>query len=152
MTTTTTPGPVNTRNSFKAKHALWIVFGLMTALVILTRDRTLLDPHSFLRQRYAPIPLLMFLHGIPGAIALFIAPFQFSSRLRQSHIGMHRFMGRLYIFCVAVAASISIPVAVILGPSVLVMAVTTQAIGWIVTTATPFIVFARAGSSTTASG
>jgi len=138
MTMTTTPGPVNTRNSFNAKHALWIVFGLMTAFVILTRDRTLLDPHSFLRQRYAAIPLLMFLHGIPGAIALFIAPFQFSSRLRQSHIRVHRFMGRLYIFCVAVAASISIPVAVILGPSVLVMAATTQAVGWTLTTATAF--------------
>ena len=49
-------------------------------------------------------------------------------------------MGRLYIFCVAVAvaAPVSIPVAVILGPSVLVMAATTQAVGWIVTTATAF--------------
>jgi uncharacterized membrane protein YozB (DUF420 family) len=47
-------------------------------------------------------------------------------------------MGRLYIFCVAIAAPISIPVAVILGPSVLVMAATTQAVGWIVTTATAF--------------
>lgn len=87
-------------------------------------------------ERYAGIGWSMVLHGVSGALALFIAPFQFSSRLRQRHIRVHRFMGRVYVFCVAVAAPLSIPVAVILGPSVLVMAATTQALGWIVTTAT----------------
>ncbi len=129
--------PVQSR-SIQLKHVAFVVLALLGLLVLYQRDLQLLHAGSFLRQRYAPIPLLMFLHGIPGALALFMAPFQFSSRLRQRHIRVHRFMGRLYIFCVAVAASLSIPIAVILGPSVLVMAATTQAVGWIVTTATAF--------------
>ena len=38
---------------------MWVVFGLMTVFVLLTRDRTLLDSHSFMRQRYTAIPWLM---------------------------------------------------------------------------------------------
>jgi uncharacterized membrane protein len=122
--------------STQLKHAAFVVLALLGLLVLYQRDLQLLDAGSPLRQRYAGIAWLLVLHGVFGALALFIAPFQFSSRLRQRYIRVHRFMGRLYVFCVAVAAPVSIPVAVILGPSVLVMAATTQAVGWIVTTAT----------------
>ena len=121
--------------SIPLKPAAFVALGLLALLVLYQRDLQLLDAGSPLRQRYAGIGWLLALHGIFGALALFIAPFQFSSRLRQRHIRVHRFMGRLYVFSVAVAAPVSIPVAVILGPSVLVMAATTQAVGWIVTTA-----------------
>jgi len=124
--------------SIQLKHVAFVVLALLGLLVLYQRDLQLLHAGSFLRQRYVGIGWLLVPHGIFGALALFIAPFQFSSRLRQRHIRVHRFMGRLYIFCVAVAAPVSIPVAVILGPSVLVMAATTQAVGWIVTTATAF--------------
>lgn len=129
--------PVQSR-SIQMKHVAFVVLALLGLLVLYQRELQLLHAGSFLRQRYAGIGWLIVLHGISGALALFIAPFQFSSRLRQRHIRVHRVMGRVYIFCVAVAAPVSIPVAVILGPSVLVMAATTQAVGWIVTTAAAF--------------
>jgi hypothetical protein len=44
----------------------------MCLFVLFTRERTLLDSHSFLRQRYAPVPWLMLAHGIPGALALLL--------------------------------------------------------------------------------
>lgn len=124
--------------SIQPKHVAFVVLALLGLLVLYQRDLQLLHAGSFLRQRYVGIGWLLLPHGIFGALALFIAPFQFSSRLRQRHIRVHRIMGRLYVFCVAVAAPVSIPVAVILGPPVLVMAATTQAVGWIVTTATAF--------------
>ena len=124
--------------SIQLKHVAFVVLALLGLLVLYQRELQLLHAGSFLRQRYVGIGWLIVPHGIFGALALFIAPFQFSSRLRQRHIRVHRFMGRLYICCVAIAAPVSIPVAVILGPSVLVMAATTQAVGWIVTTATAF--------------
>lgn len=129
--------PIKSR-SIQLKHVAFVVLALLGLLVLYQRELQLLHAGSLLRQRYVGIGRLLVPHGIFGALALFIAPFQFSSRLRQRHISVHRFMGRLYIFCVAIAAPVSIPVAVILGPSVLVMAATTQAVGWIVTTATAF--------------
>src|SRR3974390_1631691 len=96
--------PVSRGYSFSAKHAMWVLFGLMMLFVFATRERTLLDASSFLRQRYAPIPWLMVLHGVPGALALFLGVFQFSSRLRQRYLNVHRVMGRIYAGSVLIAA------------------------------------------------
>ncbi len=115
---------------------MWVVFGLMTVFVLLTRDRTLLDSHSFMRQRYAAIPWLMFAHGISGALALLLGLFQFSSRLRQRHLQLHRVLGRIYVGCVAISAPVAVAVALSLPIMTLAMASTIQAVGWVATTAT----------------
>ena len=78
----------------------------------------------------------MLVHGATGAVALLLAPFQFSSRLRARYARVHRVMGRVYVACVAVAAPAAIVVAVVLGPVVLVPAASLQALGWILATAT----------------
>src|ERR1035437_3504495 len=132
---TAVPGSV-TRRNFQTKHAMWVVFGLMTLYVLATRDRTLLDSHSFLRLRYAAIPWLMFAHGIPGALALLLGVFQFSSRLRQRYLQVHRVLGRIYVGCVAISAPVAIVVAISLPVMTLAMASTIQALGWLTTTAT----------------
>jgi len=108
----------------------------MTLFVLLTRDRTLLDAHSFLRQRYAPIPWLMLAHGVPGALALFLGVFQFSSRLRRRYLQLHRVMGRIYVGSVAISAPVAIVVSISLPIPTLTMASVIQAVGWLMTTAT----------------
>jgi uncharacterized membrane protein len=123
-------------SSFKAKHVWLLIFGLMALFVLFHRDWALLDASSGLRRRYSVVPWWMLVHGITGAVAIFLAPFQFSSRLRRRYTRVHRVMGRVYVGCVAIAAPASIPIAVILGPSILIPAASIQAIGWIVTTAT----------------
>jgi small-conductance mechanosensitive channel len=90
--------------SIPAKHVIWSIFALMSLFVLFTRDWTLLDPHSFLRQRYAPIPWLMLAHGVPGALALILGVFQFSTRLRQRHLQLHRIMGRVYVGSAIISA------------------------------------------------
>ncbi|MGD0580753.1 MAG: DUF2306 domain-containing protein [Bryobacteraceae bacterium] len=127
---------VSRGNSFTAKHVLWVVFGLMTLFVLATRERTLLDSTSFLHQRYAPISWLMFLHGIPGALALFLGVFQFSSRLRQRYLNVHRVMGRIYVGSAVISAPVAIAVAFALPLPTLFMASVIQATGWVVTTGT----------------
>jgi len=122
--------------SFKAKHAWLLLFAAMIVFVFFNRDTALFDENSPLRQRYAVVPWWMLVHGIAGAVALFLAPFQFSQRLRRRYLKLHRIMGRVYVACVAVAAPASIPIAVILGPTILIPAATLQALGWIATTAT----------------
>jgi uncharacterized membrane protein len=113
-----------------------VLFGLMTLFVLLTRDRMLLDPNSFLRQRYAAIPWLMLAHGVPGALALFLGVFQFSSRLRARYLQVHRVMGRIYVGSVAISAPVAVAVAISLPIPTLAMASLIQALGWVATTAT----------------
>jgi uncharacterized membrane protein len=115
---------------------VWGVFGLMTVFVLLTRERTLLDSHSFLRQRYGVVPWLMLAHGVPGALALLLGAFQFSSRLRQRYLQLHRVLGRIYVGCVAISAPVAIAVSIALPHVTLTMASVIQSVGWVVTTAT----------------
>jgi uncharacterized membrane protein len=115
---------------------MWIVYGLMALFVLLTRDITLLDAQSFLRQRYAGIPWLMLAHGIPGALALLLGVFQFSSRLRQRYLQVHRVMGRTYVASVAIAAPVAMAVAVALPIPTLTMGALIQSVGWLLTTGT----------------
>lgn len=122
--------------SIQAKYVVLFVFAVMIGVVWITRDRFLLDPNSFLRQRYAPIAPLMFLHGIPGAIALFLGIFQFSSRLRTRFLSLHRAMGRIYVGCVAIAAPAAVVVSTKLPIPTLTMASVVQASGWILATGT----------------
>jgi len=133
---TATSGPVIAKRFVQAKHVMWIGFGLITLYVIVTRERTLLDPNSFLRQRYAGIPWLMLMHGVPGALALGLGVFQFPSRLRQRHLQVHRVMGRIYVGCVAISAPAAIAVAFARPVMTLGMASIIQALGWLVCTAT----------------
>jgi uncharacterized membrane protein len=116
---------------------MYIVFGLMALFVLIQRDLQLLDANSFLRQRYARVALLALLHGVPGALALFIAPFQFSNRLRARHLQLHRVMGRLYVGSAIISSLVSVPFSVILdNPVTLDVASGVQATGWILATLT----------------
>jgi uncharacterized membrane protein len=115
---------------------MWAVFGLMTLFVVATRDWTLFDSHSFLRQRYAVIPWLMLAHGVPGALALFLGVFQFSSRLRQRYLQLHRVLGRIYVGCVVICAPSAVAVSIALPHVTLMMANVIQGVGWLLTTAT----------------
>jgi uncharacterized membrane protein len=84
----------------------------MFLFVLFTRDWTLLDSHSFLRQRHASIPWLMLVHGVPGVLALFLGVFQFSTRLRQRYLKLHRVMGRIYVGTAVISKPVAIAVAI----------------------------------------
>lgn len=122
--------------AIQLKYVIFLLFAAMIVLVWVTRDRFLLQPGSFLRQRYSPIAPLMFLHGVPGALALFLGMFQFSSRLRRRYLQVHRVMGRIYVGCVALAAPAAVIVAAKLPIPTLMMASVIQALGWVAATAT----------------
>jgi uncharacterized membrane protein len=131
-----TAGSVTSKGPIQSKHFALAIFVLMTLFVVVTRERTLLDPNSFLRQRYAPIPWLMFAHGIPGALALILGIFQFSTRLRQRYTQLHRVMGYIYIVCTIIAAPVALAVSLALPLPSLFMASVIQAAGWIFCTGT----------------
>ncbi len=133
---TATSASLGRGNAIQLKHVMWLVFGVMALYVLVTRDWALLDSHSVLRQRYAPIPWLMVAHGIPGALALLLGVFQFSTRLRQRFLKLHRIMGRVYVGSALISAPMAVAVALALPIPTLLMASLIQAVGWVVTAGT----------------
>lgn len=121
--------------SFRAKHVFFAAFGLATLFVFYLYETPFLDSRSPVWQHVEPVKWLLLPHGVAGALALLLAPFQFSKRLRRRSLRLHRVLGRLYAAGVIVSAPLALPVAVILGPPSLVMAAAIQSAGWIVTTA-----------------
>jgi uncharacterized membrane protein len=51
---------------------------------------------------------LLLPHGIAGACALLLGPFQFSNRLRLRFRKFHRVLGRIYVAGVFVAAPLGV--------------------------------------------
>lgn len=121
--------------SFKTKHVFFAAFGLITLFVFYLYETPFLDSHSPVWQHVEPVKWLLLFHGFAGAVALLLAPFQFSARLRRRSVRVHRILGRLYVAGTFISAPLAIPVAIRLGPPSLVMAATIQSCGWLLTTA-----------------
>lgn len=121
--------------SFRTKHIFFVVFGLLTLFVFYVYETPFLDPDSPVWRRVEPVKWWLLPHAAAGAVALLLAPFQFSARLRQRNVRLHRVLGRLYVAGVLISAPTAIPVAFILGPPSILMAAVIQSTGWFVTTA-----------------
>ena len=121
--------------TFRVKHVFFAVFASLTVFVFYYYETPFLDPQSPVWQRVEPVKWWLLPHAVAGTVALLLAPFQFSARLRRRSARLHRVLGRLYVAGVVVAAPTAVPVAVILGPPSIVMAATLQSAGWLLTTA-----------------
>ena len=53
--------------------------------------------HPDMRTAFEAHPLGIYTHVFASVIALVLGPFQLSARLRNTHLGVHRWMGRLYL-------------------------------------------------------
>lgn len=96
----------------RPKYFLFTLIALMTVVVI-HMDRVLLDPQSAIWKHYESFKWWLLPHGVTGALALLLGPFQFSRRLRQRRLRCHRWMGRVYVCGVAVASPIGIVIEAI---------------------------------------
>lgn len=90
------------------KWALFAVMGVLTAMVFGIDERFLIDPDDEEWIHIAPFRWWLLPHGLAGAAALAIGPFQFSDRLRRVHAKLHRVLGRIYIGAICIAAPLSI--------------------------------------------
>jgi uncharacterized membrane protein len=86
------------------KTSGWIVMMLLASLIVLVALRYLtLDPEVFFPQQkevYAKHAPMLLTHVLGGTIALFLGPWQFRQALRNKHLQIHRWMGRLYLIAV----------------------------------------------------
>lgn len=123
------------RSRSQSKLVFFLVFGLLTVLVVYMKDGRVFDPGSPIARHFAPATLYLVPHAICGSIALLLGAFQFSNRLRARYLAVHRTLGYVYVAGVAIAAPSAVLVAFVLPPRELFMAAVVQSFGWMATTA-----------------
>ena len=90
-----------------AKLILWSILGAAAAWVFFSNEVALLLDYPLYHSYRLQIALdrgLLIPHAIFGTFALITGTLQFSSRLRQRRIALHRLMGRSYVVAVYGAA------------------------------------------------
>jgi uncharacterized membrane protein len=90
----------------RTKYVVFAVIAVMTGYVLYHNERFLIEPDNPMWDHYGSVGWWLIPHGIAGACALFMAPLQFSDRLRKRFTRMHRVGGRVYVFGVFVLAPI----------------------------------------------
>ena len=121
------------------KIILWASIGLTTLFVFITSEVLLITDypmyHAYRLQVIADRHLLI-PHTLAGIFALLIGPVNFSSRIRQRHLTLHRALGRIYVISVFVGSFTGIALAWgrpgLPGTSM-------QAVAWMVCTIAAFI-------------
>ena len=91
----------------RVRYAKWILFaamGIATIVAVATADRFLIDPHDPEWAHIAPFRWFLLMHALAGVTALLTGPLQFSSRIRRTHLALHRTLGRIYV-CAALIGS-----------------------------------------------
>src|ERR1700744_1818031 len=112
MPTSTLPAPSAPRS--RPKTILWISLGLTALFVFITSEVLLVTDypmyHAYRLQVIADRHLLI-PHTLAGSLALLIGPINFSSRIRQRHLRLHRILGYIYVISVFVGSFTGIALA-----------------------------------------
>lgn len=108
MTSGDVPGGAPAFGWFRLKYLVFAVIFAMMAYVLVHNERFIIDPTHPVWNHYEPFKWWLLPHGIAGACVLFLAPLQFSNRLRARHITLHRTVGGIYVIAVMVLAPIGV--------------------------------------------
>jgi uncharacterized membrane protein len=112
MTAATPPVPTAKRSRFNT--ILWIGLGFTTLFVFITSEVLLVADypmyHAYRLQVISDRHLLI-PHTLAGILALLIGPINFSSRIREHHLQLHRVLGRIYVISVFVGAATGVALA-----------------------------------------
>src|ERR1700677_2509805 len=98
----------------RSKTIIWLSLGLTALFVFITSEVLLIVDypmyHAYRLQVIADRHLLI-PHTLCGVIALLSGPIQFSSRLRQRYLMLHRVLGRIYVISVFIGAATGVALA-----------------------------------------
>jgi hypothetical protein len=83
---------------------LFLVFFALTIFATYEKNARILDPTSPIARHYAPAKWYLPVHGVFGILAMGLAAFQFSNRIRARHLRMHRLLGYAYVTSVFISA------------------------------------------------
>ena len=109
-------------------------FGVLTVFVIYLKNGQILNPNSPIARHFAPAKGYLAVHAFFGILAMTVAAFQFSNRLRARYLRLHGFLGYVYVTSVFISAPMAIALAMKISTLSLTAAAAMQSLGWIVTT------------------
>ena len=112
VTTSALPAPATAR--FRFKTVLWIGLGSATLFVFITSEVLLVAGYPMYdayRQQVISDRNLLVPHVLAAFLALLIGPINFSRRIRQHHLQLHRILGRIYVISVFVGAATGVALA-----------------------------------------
>jgi uncharacterized membrane protein len=81
----------------RAKTLLFAALAAMYVYVLVTNESFLFNPKDPEWAHISPFQMILLPHGLAAAFALFLAPLQFSERLRRKYLTLHKVVGYLYI-------------------------------------------------------
>lgn len=133
MATTTAPA-VTSRSPVKL--LFFLGFFALTIFAAYEKNARILDPNSPIARHFAPAKWYLGVHAFFGILAMAVAAFQFSNRLRARYLRVHRLLGYAYVTSVFISAPMAVLVAIKIPKSFsLVTANCMQSFGWVVSTA-----------------
>ena len=127
-----------THARYSLKPLLWIAIAVMALVVFFFVEFPLFASSSPHREHLLFESFILVPHAVTGLAAFLIGPFQFSTRLRQRNLKLHRMLGKVYVFSIFFSAF----AALLLGrglPYPLKIAADSQAVLWIICTAAAFL-------------
>lgn len=95
MATISQPLPMRAR--LRPKLLLFAFISMMMAYVLYHNERFLINASDPVWAHYQPFKWWLLPHGLAGACALLLGPMQFSDRLRQRYLRLHRVVGWIYV-------------------------------------------------------
>lgn len=121
-----------------SKKVLYIFIALLFASVLIFTEWPLLSVDNAAHKRMFTMTWLLVPHILCGLAAFLIAPFQFSTRLRNRNLSLHRMLGKIYVVAVLVAAILAAIINHVFATpgtsSIFLYTVDTQAFLWFITT------------------
>lgn len=121
------------------KWAFFAVVALGTALAVYADEGFLIHPADPEWARIASARWLLLVHALAGVTAFVTGPFQFSDRLRRTRLTLHRWLGRIYVGAIFIAAPLAMLVALRLERPLTLAEQPAQAGGWFLCTAIALI-------------
>lgn len=100
----TTSIPVQRASYVRPKHVVLTIVACMIGYVLYHNESFLVHPKDPIWEHYHPFRWWLLPHGLAGACAILLGPFQFSDRLRAKYTKLHRVSGRIYVVGAMVVA------------------------------------------------
>ena len=109
-------GSIASNRSVTAPRAAWVrpkyllfgFIGLMFAYVLVNNESFLIKASDPEWKHIESFKWWLLPHGLAAACALILGPMQFSDRLRQRYVKLHRVVGRIYIAGAFIAAPMGV--------------------------------------------
>lgn len=125
------------------KWAFFIAVAVGTVMAVYADERFLFDMRDPEWAHIAPARWWLLLHAVAGITAFVAGPFQFSDRLRRTRLQLHRWLGRIYVGAIFIAAPVALLVASRIEQPLVLAEQPAQAGGWLLCTALALICVLR---------